>query len=659
VAEETVGQETASGRTGAGGDPAAIALAASGASREEADAFLRKQSQLSVEQIKLMTEQTILARLQVEDLRREDKLRHWSLRVHHISDVMKLAFEFSLALLVLALVVGCGSALWAAAHDDALVIEAFTVPPDMANRGLSGQAVASQLLDKLSAMQDATESARPANSYANDWGDDIKLQIPDTGVSVGEVYRILVRWLGHQMHVTGEVYRTTRGVAISLRVTGASSATIRGSEENFDELIQQAADAIYVRTQPYRYSKYLEGLGRYSDSMAVVRRLAHGPSGERSWAFAQIANLNLLQGRYREGVDAATRALSFNPRLAIGYLNRAGGEEPLGRNEQALADLRAVQRETARDSAQNTVEDIQAWQPADLALIADYLGDRQTAAAQFAIAAAAPDYQHVASLSPAFRDYERALNRDLAGSAAAAASPPLARISDYASGIAFFPFVAWAAHAAAGNWGGALIDLYGAEFAARKQGAGGEIYIERWARPLQAQALAALGRAADAERIANKTPLDCDLCLRARALAAASARDWPAADRWFAEATSAAPSLPFAYTDWGGVLLRKGDTDGAIAKLTVANSKGPHFADPLEMWGEALIAKNRSDLALAKFAEADKYAPNWGRLRVRWGEALYWAGKLADSKKQIAIAAGLDLTPDDKVLLAKWMNAHG
>jgi hypothetical protein len=601
-----------------------------------------------------LRQQTIVLRLQAEDLRREDRLRHWSLRVRHTSDAMKLAFEFAAALIVLAIVAAVSAAVWSAAHDNSLVIEAFTVPPDMANRGLSGQAVASQLLDRLSAMQDATESARPANSYANDWGDDIKVQIPDTGVSVGEIYRILVRWLGHQMHVTGEVYRTTRGVAISLRATGASSTTIRGSEENFDQLMQQAADAIYVRTQPYRYSKYLEGLGRYSDSMAVVRKLAHGPSGERSWAFAQIANLNLLQGRYREGVDAATRALSFNPRLAIGYLNRAGGEEPLGRNEQALADLRAVQREIARDSAQNTVEDIQAWQPADLALIADYLGDRQTAAAQFAIAAAAPDYQHVASLSPAFRDYERALNRDLTGNAAAAASPPLARISDYASGIAFFPFVAWAAHAAAGNWGGALIDLDGAEFAARKQGAGGEIYMERWAWPLQAQALAALGRAADAERVANKTPLDCDLCLRARALAAASARDWPAADRWFAEATSAAPSLPFTYTDWGGVLLRKGDTDGAIEKFREANLKGPHFADPLEMWGEALMQKNRSDLALAKFEEANKYAPNWGRLHLEWGKALSYAGRNEAAKRQFAIASGLDLSQTDRVALAKW-----
>ncbi|HEX4533240.1 MAG TPA: hypothetical protein VH000_03335, partial [Rhizomicrobium sp.] len=112
------------------------------------------------------------------------------------------------------------------------------------------------------------------------------------------------------------------------------------------------------------------------------------------------------------------------------------------------------------------------------------------------------------------------------------------------------------------------------------------------------------------------------------------------------------PSIPFAYADWGQMLLAKGDLDGAIVKLTIANQKGPHFADPLEMWGEALMAKNRSDLALAKFEEANKYAPNWGRLHLKWGEALAYAGKKGDAAKQFAIAARLDLTSAEKSELA-------
>ncbi|MEI9932470.1 MAG: hypothetical protein WDM89_18515 [Rhizomicrobium sp.] len=59
-------------------------------SAAKADAFLD-------EQIILTKEQAALARLQAEDLRREDRLRHRSLRLHHLSDMLKLGFELALA----------------------------------------------------------------------------------------------------------------------------------------------------------------------------------------------------------------------------------------------------------------------------------------------------------------------------------------------------------------------------------------------------------------------------------------------------------------------------------------------------------------------------------------------------------------------------------
>ena len=154
----------------------------------------------------LLDRQIAIADLQIEDLEREDSLRHWSLIVRHISDVLKLTFEFALAGIALAIVIGLGVAVWSAAHDNSLVIDAFSVPPDLAARGLTGHAIAAQVQDQLTGMQKLTGSARPANSYANNWGGDIKVQIPDTGVSIGEFYRMLVLWFGDQTHVTGEVF---------------------------------------------------------------------------------------------------------------------------------------------------------------------------------------------------------------------------------------------------------------------------------------------------------------------------------------------------------------------------------------------------------------------------------------------------------------------
>jgi tetratricopeptide (TPR) repeat protein len=157
----------------------------------------------------------------------------------------------------------------------------------------------------------------------------------------------------------------------------------------------------------------------------------------------------------------------------------------------------------------------------------------------------------------------------------------------------------------------------------------------------------------------GRSPLDCYLCLRVRGNIDAVGGNWTGAAYWFARAVDAAPSIPFAYTDWGAMLLVEGDTDDAIAKFKLANAKGPHFADPLEMWGEALMQENRSDLALAKFEEADKYAPRWGRLHLKWGEALFYAGKRDEAKKQFAITGNLDLSTTDATALDKWTKSHG
>ena len=122
-------------------------------------------------------------------------------------------------------------------------------------------------------------------------------------------------------------------------------------------------------------------------------------------------------------------------------------------------------------------------------------------------------------------------------------------------------------------------------------------------------------------------------------------------ERWFGEAVRQGPSLPFGYSEWGQALLAKGDVGRAIAKLSLAHDKGPHFADPLEMWGEALAAKGEPGNALEKFVEADRYAPNWGRLHLKWGEALAKFGDGDGAKTQFAIARGLELTAAERAEL--------
>ncbi len=211
-----------------------------------------------------------------------------------------------------------------------------------------------------------------------------------------------------------------------------------------------------------------------------------------------------------------------------------------------------------------------------------------------------------------------------------------------------------------GNWNAAVLDAraYGAAISlpnARLRTQAVRVFVE----PLLAYALARTGDFRSAHAEIDKTPADCVSCETAHGNIDALEGNTAGAAWWFAGAIRDAPSIPFAWSDWGAMLLRRGDPAGAIAKLEPAHGKGPHFADPLELWGEALMLQNRSDLAIAKFEEAAREAPNWGRLYLKWGEALTYAGRKDEARKALQQAAGLDMSATDKAELQRMRARHG
>jgi len=614
-----------------------------------------------------LREQTIVLRLQAEDLRREDKLRHWSLRVHHISDVLKLSFELALASIFTVVMLVAALTVWSATQEDGVVIEAFSVPPDMAAQGLTGQGVAAKLQDKLSAMQAATDSARPAASYSNNWGGDIRVEIPNTGISIGEFYRYLVSRLGHQTHITGEVYHIGNTIAVTARSGSDAGATVTGTEADFDALMQQAADQIYARTQPYRHAIYLderqaEHGGREAARAIFEELVASGSREDRIWGHVGLANL-VDSDDPRLASAEERKAAALDSSFALPYQDIAGDDHILGHDESAIADMsKAVQ---LLESGHGGMSDRAATisRRADRAIIDISLGDFGATMRDSEDAVSLPDFYGVAEgareLSimtlallhrttemreawndlPASKDVFTNMNREAAKLQA-----------DYWSG----------------DWTAVTAEWPGAE-AATRQLTSIPGYTKRYAdlvltsefSPFTAGALAETGDFRGAHALIDKTSLDCYPCLRTRGSIDAAQGNWSGAAWWFADATRQGPSIPFAYADWGGMLMRRGDFDAAIAKFTLANQKSPHFADPLEMWGEALMLKNRSDLALAKFEEANKYAPEWGWLHLKWGEALLWNGDKAGAQKQFAIASTLDLAPSEKSELAHMRASHG
>jgi tetratricopeptide (TPR) repeat protein len=499
-------EESEAGESRVGAQAAAVGIVLNEATR---DASLAEDAR------SLLREQTRLARLQADDIVREDRLRHWSLRFTHASTIMKLAFELSLALIFLVAAGIAIGAVWSAAGDRGLVVESFSVPPDLAARGLTGEVVATKLLDRLSALQVQTGSYRAPSSYANNWGSDIKVQIPDTGVSIGEFNRFLHGWLGHQTRISGDIYRTPVGIAVTARAGSDTSPTFTGPDTDFDKLMQKAAESVYRATQPYRYAAYLSNISRSKEAEAIYGGLiANGSPADRSWAMVGLGNLYEGRGDLERALAIFRRSLALRPDFAMAYLNILLIETAYQHDEAALGTYRKL-AQLAEGPNDHDMSEL-AWSfgpPLWRAGLTAELGDLGAELKANAQIETLPEFNGQVE-NTRLNDVAAyaALHDGAAMRAAYANLPPSADSPTLLrrEGSLLLDDVLL------GNPSPLLKEAAKFDAVLGKLGAAGKIILLRRVWPIEAYGMALTGRSTDAHRLINRTPADCTICLRAR-----------------------------------------------------------------------------------------------------------------------------------------------
>jgi tetratricopeptide (TPR) repeat protein len=626
---------------GKAGDAAALGLAVNaGSPSQEARTYLR--------------EQTELARLQKQNLIEQNAFELSHLRWRRFNDQMKGALQIMVVALGLLIVVAIVTAMWNASHADGIVVDSFSVPPGFVAAGIAGDVIADDLTGRIGNVRDVADGNSLDNSkdVRKNRDDDVRVEIPETGVSLAQAWRYLKLWLGHERHVSGNV-RVVSGGRIALTVTldGDGPFTASGTQDDLGKLEQQAAEHIFAAVEPINVVLYYDVSRRPAEALAAAEHATTVVSDPRMLSDAY--SLWSYETRDNVGDMALTalrirRALAISPHAAAAHVEIVRTAMQESHDEEALAAARAIaglKRDDQPEMQQGRGFD-------EIQNEAVFARERVTADYAQALTEQC-DYCSAAELALTRAEFA-ALLHDAAGSRRLFAEA----LADGTARSALIGRGRYFADMAAGNWRTAAGDAraYGAalEAATDEAQALKDLQSRTQAVPLLAMALAQGRDFAGARAAIDPTPMDCDRCLLARGNIDAREGNWTGAAYWFALVAARSPDVPFADSEWGWMLMARGDLDGAIAKFESAHAKGPHFADPSEMWGEALIAKNRSDLALAKFAEADKYAPNWGRLHLKWGEALLWSGDKDGARKQFAVAAQLDLAPADRAALARF-----
>jgi tetratricopeptide (TPR) repeat protein len=560
-----------------------------------------------------LIEQTQLLRVQKDHLNDEHALRlehlRNQLREENVRRIgLRLRVSFQLFLVLIAIVIGVGIAIMIhdAVSSRSVVVESFDAPAALAERGLTGKVVASGVLDELNRLQSATRTTAVKRDLSTAWSSEVKLAVPETGVSISELSRLLKARFGHDLHINGDLVRSeVGGLALTVRGDGIAPKTFTGSAADLAKLTTDAAEYVYAQSEPAPWAYYLQNAQRNDEAIAFCRdRFASADRADRPYLLNVWANaLAAKGGSVRESLELYRSALKLKPDYWVAYNNVMNALWDLGDEEGAWRvgnDMRAAAGgrpgrapEVLYENWDSLTWNLEPWLNATIADVDAGAGLGST----------------TESSAITVGDIQARLHDPVAAELALQTTKEDAKDPTIAA-IAHFVRGQLASEAGdttkAASEMGAFNTAY-SDPAVSSQYPGYNCWV--------ALAEEAAGHPDKADAVLKTGGSFVD-CYRFRGDILDHRGDWVAAQKAYQDAVALAPDLPAGYYSWGVALAKHGDPAGAGAKLKDANRRAPHWADPLKAWGDVLAKQGKTKEALAKYDEALKYAPNWAALKA-------------------------------------------
>lgn len=599
--ESPEGGEGEDGKLLGGIDPIAAAIAIDAA---------RFDPELSAKAGQYLDEQRHFTKIQSEHLLEQKEVQLSSLKLSRWSARLRLGLQFFLALVGTIIVCGVLTMLYDAFLSKNVVVSAFEAPPTLAARGVNGTVVATEVLDGLEKVQDATRGPSQGLKTRGAWTSDIKIEVPETGISIGEIDRLLHERFGHDVHIDGDLVQTaTGGLSLTVRGDDVPAKAFAGGIDDLNKLTTQAAEYIYGRSQPWLYCIYLYNASRLQDIFDFVPgAFARAPESER----ANLANVWAM-------------ALDVSGKPGEAYAKY-----------RLVIDLSAPRSDTWWKGWANSINELLVSRGEEAAWIESrkFLEE-----ADRAPSSEKPGLRYLGTPALQTVDYPLNLKSLLAdsayngGSGANSMSDGPAIADDYAlmhdAGHADHYIAISDPDDPARRTEAYLLQAY----AALRQNDPAaaipamEAYYKIWLTDPSQQsssvdgpcflglAYGLSGRTADAETVFKRMG-PWSRCLALHGDVLAHAGDTAGAMATWADGIRRAPDMPFAYLHRGLFEMAQGQMNAAQTDFATANAKAPHFADPLKAWGDLLSRTGHWKTALAKYDEALKYAPAWTELHA-------------------------------------------
>jgi len=526
---------------------------------------------------------------------------------------LRLRTGFQLFFALIATVIGLGLAIvvYSAMQSRGVVIDSFDVPPALAADGLNGKVIAAELLDVLTKIQAVSRSNIEHRNLSNAWTNEISIDVPEAGISIAQLERMVRTRFGHDQHIEGELVRSASGLALTVRADGILPKTFSGEAGGLDNLVTQAGEYVFGQSQPGLWVAYLSNNNRNEEAIEFAQAVYGSvAASERPFVLNYWANAITgigEEGAMTEALSLYREAVRLKPDYWSGYNNIMYALAGLGREEELVhvgeQMLQAAGGQPGRapelmyQNYDQVVWDLPAERASNIADAESHggVGTNGTAGGS--------EYLNVAQFEIQMHEVEGATLRL---KTTPVDEKDLASVTLAAFVRALLAEETGDLKAAAKAWDG-FATAY-----ANSTDSNGNANLICFAAPTYEKTGQSEKADAALHAVGKLTLVDC---YRFRGDVLDLRGDWAGAQAWYEKAVKLAPSIPSGYYSWGLALAKHGDLGGAAVKLKDANQKGPHWADPLKAWGDVLMKQNNAKEALVKYEEALKYAPNWKQLK--------------------------------------------
>ena len=576
----------------------------------------RFDPELSKEAKEYLRKQGRLVDLQVHHFDEERKLSIEAAKRKRFFDHLRMSFQVFMVMVAASIGLGAILMIWDAVHSNSVVIDPIEISSNIASQVPNGRIISAGLLDVLSHIQAASRTNSKQRQLSNAWTNDIAIEVPETGMSIGQIERTLKARFGHDQHIDGDVVPTSKGgLALTVRGDGIPAKTFIDEDRDLDKLLTEAGEYIFGQSQPGIFGAYLNNAGRNADAINFAQAAypiadaSEKPYLLNSWALA-IGSADDPDA-IRQSLRLFRETIKLKPDFWVGYENVMSSLQLLGDEEGAIQIGERLKQVSGGRPGRAPELRYQNYDQAvqDLtALHSEFIADSES---HGGIGTGSNVYGS-ASLVVAQWD---AFLHDIESAQLVLQTSIVDPKNMADSAVAVFAKAILAEEegdlkAAARNW-----DAYTIEYANHAISTFNPANICFAARTYEMTGQhdkADEAIAAPMKATGHSTYVDC---YRFKADLLELRGDWVGATEWYSKAVNLSPSTPSGYFSFGVALVKHGDLNGAAEQFKLANLKGPHWADPLKAWGDVLMKQGHASEALDKYDAAIKYAPNWKQLK--------------------------------------------